>query len=65
VASSLSKSSVHISLNNTRGSVGLTCGGRFGAPSVYRESIGNGVKLGSGQGSGGGILAFLCFGIIY
>ena len=65
MVSSLSKSSVYISLNNVKGLVGLMCCGRFGTPSVYGELIGKGFKLGSGQGSGGGILAFLCFGIIH
>ena len=57
--------SVYISLNDARGLVELTYGGRFGALLVYGESIGKGLKLGSGQGLSGGILAFLRFGIIY
>jgi hypothetical protein len=40
-------------------------GGRFGAPLVRGRLIGKGLKSGSGQGSGGGILARLFFGIIY
>ena len=65
MVSSLSKLSVYISLNNVRGLVGLMCSGRFGTLLVYGVLIGKGLKLGSSQGSGGGILAFLCFETIY
>ena len=64
-ASSLSKSSIYISLNKARGSVGSIWGGRFGAPLVKGRLRGKGANSGSGQGSGGGILARLFFGIIY
>ena len=63
--SSLSKSSIYISLNNVRGLIGLMCSSKFGILLVYRELIGKGLKSGSGQGLGGGILAFLCFRTIY
>jgi len=41
------------------------CSSRFGALLVYGVLIGKGLKLGSGQGSGGRILAFLYFRTIY
>ena len=56
--------SVYISLNKARGLVGSILGSRFGALLVG-GLIGKGLNLGSSQGSGGLILAFLFFKIIY
>ena len=53
-----------MSLNKARGLVGSILGGRFGAPLVG-GSIGKGSNSGSGQGSGGLVLACLFFGTIY